>query len=1449
MDDDYVITPDLGRRATVRTIVVPPPAPAPAPAPPAPAPAPAPVHVPVYERPIPYTGPPPAVYQSPTARSQGPQVQSSLGDPTISSTINYSPHLETNYSQNKSYYLKEGEGGGGAENWYLYPTQTGEILFDVSGFGQRALMTRAIPASPTQTELTWENSSIMPYTWYNYATQTGVIGFSDASGGHDLQSIQGNLYYDGELLARAGDIQDIAAWADYPAVADVNLNNHGITGGTDITISGTLDSDVVTTTTIGCANLNATTADLIETNTETLNIGTLAAPEVGGIPTILTQLTGGNITTSGDISGATLHISGTGHIHDIDLSGCALTSNAGGTALFVNGVQVQTGSPADVSQWATYPAVATVDVSGQSLNMTGSLVPPATNKFGIGTAVAPIGINDQYAFSTNIYNMSPIGAMNIASNSSMSITTTSTTGTNEMNISLVGAAGEDMNITAPDINLTMTDPASFMNLTAPFGIAVAGGGFFLLSGVMENVGLGDITLLSSGNIRIGSGNVGGATTQIEKFEFLDFNVSPMNGVNHLILNNIEIKNVRADAGGEGIFAGELKIGCISAIRSIITSNNTSSEKVTFDVQVDYGTSITKAMNLTSLGTGPIAFNMSANGNTLSLTYDSGKAVTWASTGGPVQFQGVSEVDLQQNGGVGVCKLTTSSDGTQLLVNGVAVATGANLALWAAYPASQDIDVSGHNIKNCGDISANTGHFGSIVASGDISGGSGHFGPLYTSDTLIHLGSGAGIGQDANSIAIGVGAGALLGKSAIAIGQDAGTEGGIATGPASIAIGNNAGQLAGDTAVSLGYYSGYGAGDGSVSLGANSGYNISNYFVDIGYNAPPYTASGGTNGDFHIYIGSVPDTFTAPISGPAANSITLNATGAPLLNSPNAGEFYVSPIQPLNGSPDFGILGHRPELGLIRRGTTTITQVENTVTNTQQISYDTGLLTTTINGISQLQTVKAAGPVTIGTPSALSTLTVAGTIAIQDASGNTATQVVAQPAFVYYVATNGRVGATGAITDPLKYINDALAKAAGVGGGRPGMTIYLAPGAYTEDVVINISATLPAVSILGMGDDDRESKRVQLTGSVTVNGTDVTFTNTIDTVVLNNLTLIAKNTTTSALTITGSGIRVYLKNGLFTNQTVATAPLISLSSTGVLPSTVAQLIIDDCSLTMDSATASGHLISMASGQLFNIGYSDLTHKGTGSAINMAGGAFGSANNSSFNSNGAVMALTSSAASLISLTNCLVSGKASPTVALITCGTNSNLNLTDCTIQNTNTTEANSTSRYVYLTAGVLVSSIRNNYSSSASPAITLMQPYQSTTPASSILFYFSNIYTNASNTVRTILPTWAAVQQFSNDITPPTSVLRATSGTAITLSPTTRGNTYILTGTTTQAFTAVGLVASDVGYFVVVHNGNGVAGGDINLTGMTGTAIVHNRTATQNGGVLYLYWTGAALVGY
>lgn len=90
---------------------------------------------------------------------------------------------------------------------------------------------------------------------------------------------------------------------------------------------------------------------------------------------------------------------------------------------------------------------------------------------------------------------------------------------------------------------------------------------------------------------------------------------------------------------------------------------------------------------------------------------------------------------------------------------------------------------------------------------------------------------------------------------------------------------------------------------------------------------------------------------------------------------------------------------------------------------------------------------------------------------------------------------------------------------------------------------------------------------------------------------------------------------------------------------------------------------------------------------------------------------------------------------------------------------------------------------------------------------------------------------------------------ATSSTPIELLPSQLGKTYVLTGTTTQPISISSLTVANAGYFSVVHNGNGQGGGDINLSDVSGTTIIHNRTATFNGQNVYLYWDGTTLTGY
>ena len=61
-------------------------------------------------------------------------------------------------------------------------------------------------------------------TTQDLTVNSGTITLVDASGSQILQGIGTDLFYDGQLIAKANDIQNISDWALYPANGDVNLD-------------------------------------------------------------------------------------------------------------------------------------------------------------------------------------------------------------------------------------------------------------------------------------------------------------------------------------------------------------------------------------------------------------------------------------------------------------------------------------------------------------------------------------------------------------------------------------------------------------------------------------------------------------------------------------------------------------------------------------------------------------------------------------------------------------------------------------------------------------------------------------------------------------------------------------------------------------------------------------------------------------------------------------------------------------------------------------------------------------------------------------------------------------------------------------------------------------------------------------------------------------------------
>jgi cytoskeletal protein CcmA (bactofilin family) len=293
---------------------------------------PAPVPVPrTYTQTIPYV--PPSIIAAPMIE----QV-SSYTEPRSN---NLAPDLSTYPSANEPYFQLASavEPVPEPDTWYEYPTQTGSVLFNntiptpVPGPGQGEL--HALGNS-----IFYNANSLMPFTWYLNPALNGMIEIIDASGTQVLQSIDGNLYYNNELLAKANDIQDIADWSLYPALASVDFNGNSITGLGDLVATGT--ADVSGNITAGSLTITGTLA------------GTLGGPVAAGINTNASGILTSGLSTNTAIP-ATADSVTTSQIL-FDICGGTLATDGGGTLLTFNGQAITTGTEGDAANWSSYPA-------------------------------------------------------------------------------------------------------------------------------------------------------------------------------------------------------------------------------------------------------------------------------------------------------------------------------------------------------------------------------------------------------------------------------------------------------------------------------------------------------------------------------------------------------------------------------------------------------------------------------------------------------------------------------------------------------------------------------------------------------------------------------------------------------------------------------------------------------------------------------------------------------------------------------------------------------------------------------------------------------------------------------------------------------------------------------------------------------------------------------------
>jgi len=414
-----------------------------------------------------------------------------------------------------------------------------------------------------------------PDDWYLYPALPvppatgGAVLFVDASGQHVLESIDGNLFFDTELLAKASDIQNVADWALFPALANVDVDGQtldvvgklsfqtAIAGGAGLIENAQLitgDSNVpfdIATTGTGTLNfLTNSTTRATMTAGGTFQFLT-AAPQTTIAPTAGDDLTNktyvdGEITDVSnnlaalqlevnDISSGLFDVSGRvatleTQVNDIssglfDVSGRVATLetqvNDISSGLFDVSGRVATleqeiiDVSGNIANWSLYPAVSTIDASDNDIENVGSFTAGGIlNSFQVGTALAPVASAIVRATNLELTSYNPLAAMSIAGAGGINITGT-----------------DDINITANDVNISALGTTDILNLTAVAGIAINAG-----AGV-EIGAVGTIQILSTGNVSIGSGNVLGADTEVEKFAFSD-EVMSKAGLDDLELEDI-----------------------------------------------------------------------------------------------------------------------------------------------------------------------------------------------------------------------------------------------------------------------------------------------------------------------------------------------------------------------------------------------------------------------------------------------------------------------------------------------------------------------------------------------------------------------------------------------------------------------------------------------------------------------------------------------------------------------------------------------------------------------------------------------------------------------------------------------------------------------------------------------------------------------------------------------
>jgi len=752
-----------------------------------------------------------------------------------------------------------------------------------------------------------------------------------------------DLYLNGVPIATTSNISNVADWSLYQAISNINANNYAIMNVSGFELDGQAISAVGDTILVNGKNQTSNWSSY--TANTNVNLGGNGISNVSGF-----QLNGAAISTDGlfvyvdgqnpvqrwsqfaavgivnlsgnDIINANqINASGVSavdaYVNNIyvytpdNMSSAVLTSTNSGATLLLNSVPLLTAADisADVGAWATYPAVSDVNMSGHNILGNGDLGISANN---ISLAAA-----------SNIY-----------------ITQTATTRSINMTGNITQSnAGAGSNYFQSEVQVGANGLLPTDNLGV---VSIYGGN--VPTGLSSFYVKGGATLdgtLTHGHT-IGCLPAAGINTQ--RIDVLPVGIE-MTTPTFITMNGLGAANI-AMGGAVAIAAGSyvtLEHGTGLGQNGIFvqdTARDSNAKLIFTGGGTLYNATEVQASNIVNPN-GVRFYNgvYNPSGGSIIVPPVYGRAIVDGSASS--YFATLTGGDLPANKNL----------------NSVFIGNLAGLTTSATFSTIAIGDLSGMSGQSAGGVAVGqtcglTNQGSNAVAVGTFAG------RLSQGSAGVAIGYEAGSNiQGTNSVAIGWEAGQeTQGSNSVAVGWDAGFD---TQGAECVAVGHGAGlSNQGNSSIAIGANAGYSnLGSNSVAVGAGSaGANSGTYATAIGYNAGraalgsnsiaigAFSANTGM-GEFSTYIGTCLTTEGAV----PTNTIVLNNTGI-AMNPTNNNAFYVGTVRSVASSAGFNMVAHNNGTGEFIQTLTSSLSLDDTISNTQRISYDTGLLTTQIDGL-------------------------------------------------------------------------------------------------------------------------------------------------------------------------------------------------------------------------------------------------------------------------------------------------------------------------------------------------------------------------------------------------------------------------------------------------------------------------------------------------------------------